>query len=49
MIAGYAAGVSKVNRDRLGNKMLAGGLADGLPMSELGKAARPRGQVGGER
>ena len=37
MIAGYAAGVSKVNRDRLGNKMLAGGLADGLPMSELSK------------
>jgi hypothetical protein len=37
MIAGYAAGLSKVNRDRLGNKMLAGGLADGLPMSELSK------------
>jgi hypothetical protein len=37
MISGYAAGVSRVHRDGLGNKMLTGGLADGLPMSELSK------------
>jgi len=37
MISGYAAGMSRVHSDQLGNKMLAGGLADGLPMSELSK------------
>ena len=37
MVAGYAQGLSKINRDRLGNKMLAGGIADGLPVSELVK------------
>jgi hypothetical protein len=37
MVAGYAKGLSKVNRDRLGNRILEGGLADGLPMTELGR------------
>jgi hypothetical protein len=37
MVAGYAEGLSKVNRDRLGNRFLVGGIADGLPMSELSK------------
>jgi hypothetical protein len=37
MVAGYAQGLSKVNRDRLGNLMLEGGVADGMPLAELGK------------
>ena len=37
MISGYAAGMSRVHSDRLGNMLLAGGLADGLPISELSK------------
>jgi hypothetical protein len=37
MVAGYAQGLSKVNPDRLGNLMLEGGLADGMPLSELGR------------
>jgi hypothetical protein len=37
MVAGYAEGLSKVNRDRLGNLMLEGGVADGMPLAELGK------------
>src|SRR5262245_52351941 len=37
MVAGYAQGLSKINRDRLGNLMLEGGVADGMPLSELGK------------
>jgi hypothetical protein len=37
MVAGYAQGLSKVNQDRLGNQILEGGLADGMPMSELGR------------
>jgi hypothetical protein len=37
MVAGYAKGLSKVNQDRLGNQILEGGLADGMPMSELGR------------
>jgi hypothetical protein len=37
MVAGYAQGVSRVDRDRLGNMMLKGGLADGMPVTELSK------------
>lgn len=37
MVAGYAAGLSRVNQDRLGNLILEGGLADGMPLSELGR------------
>jgi len=37
MVAGYAQGLSRVHPDRLGNLMLQGGLADGMPMSELGR------------
>lgn len=37
MVAGYAQGLSKVNQDRLGNQILEGGLADGMPMTELGR------------
>ena len=37
MVQGYAQGLSKVNRDRLGNLMLEGGVADGMPLTELGK------------
>lgn len=37
MVAGYAQGLSRVNRDRLGNLMLKGGVADGMPMLELGR------------
>ena len=42
MVAGYAQGLSRVNRDQLGNLLLRGGLADGMPMTELGRQlARP--------
>jgi hypothetical protein len=37
MVAGYAQGLSKVNVDRTGNAILEGGLADGMPLSELGR------------
>jgi hypothetical protein len=37
MVAGYAQGLSKVNEDRLGNEILEGGLADGMPVLELGR------------
>jgi hypothetical protein len=37
MVAGYAQGLSKVNEDRAGNAILEGGLADGMPLSELGR------------
>ena len=37
MVAGYAQGLSKVNQDRLGNQILEGGVADGMPMMELGR------------
>ncbi|HEX4825990.1 MAG TPA: hypothetical protein VFV19_16955 [Candidatus Polarisedimenticolaceae bacterium] len=37
MVAGYAQGLSRINRDRLGNLMLEGGVADGMPLAELGK------------
>jgi hypothetical protein len=37
MVAGYAQGLSRVHPDRLGNLMLQGGLADGMPITELGR------------
>lgn len=37
MVAGYAQGLSKVNQDSLGNQILEGGLADGMPLSDLGR------------
>lgn len=43
MVAGYAEGLSKVKHDQLGNLMLEGGLADGMPMSDL---ARQLGRSG---
>ena len=43
MVAGYAQGLSKVKRDELGNAILRGGIADGMPMSEL---ARQLGRAG---
>jgi hypothetical protein len=35
MVAGYAEGLSRVSRDQLGNQILQGGLADGMPLSDL--------------
>jgi len=43
MVAGYAAGLSTVKHDQLGNLRLEGGLADGMPMSDL---ARQLGRSG---
>lgn len=43
MVAGYAEGLSKVKYDKLGNLLLGGGLADGMPMSDL---ARQLGRAG---
>jgi hypothetical protein len=43
MVAGYAEGLSKVKHDQLGNLLLEGGLADGMPMSDL---ARQLGRSG---
>jgi hypothetical protein len=37
MVAGYAQGLSKINQDRLGNQVLEGGVADGMPLSDLGR------------
>jgi hypothetical protein len=37
MVAGYAEGLSKVHEDRAGNAILEGGLANGIPLSELSK------------
>jgi len=37
MVAGYAEGLSKVKRDQVGNLRLEGGLADGMPMSDLAR------------
>jgi len=37
MVAGYAEGVSKIHADRAGNDILEGGIADGMPVSELSK------------
>ncbi len=44
MVAGYAQGVSTVNQDRLGNLILEGGLADGMPLSELGRQLAAAGK-----
>jgi hypothetical protein len=44
MVAGYAQGLSRVHPDRLGNLMLQGGLADGMPMTELGRQLAPAGK-----
>jgi len=44
MVAGYAEGLSRVNHDQRGNLMLKGGLADGMPMSELGRQLAPSGK-----
>ena len=35
--AGYSQGVSRVRRDALGNLMLQGGIASGLPVSDLAR------------
>jgi predicted protein tyrosine phosphatase len=40
MVAGYAEGISRVRKDNLGHLMLQGGLADGLPVSELARQLR---------
>ena len=37
MVAGYAQGLSKVSQDRVGNQVLEGGLADGMPISDFGR------------
>ena len=44
MVAGYAEGLSRVNHDQRGNLMLKGGLADGMPMSELGRQLAQSGK-----
>ena len=40
MVAGYFQGLSRIDRDRLGNAFLRGGVADGLPMPELARQLR---------
>lgn len=40
MVAGYAEGISRVRKDNLGQLVLMGGLADGLPVSELARQLR---------
>jgi hypothetical protein len=40
MVAGYAEGISRVRKDDLGHLVLKGGLADGLPVSELARQLR---------
>jgi hypothetical protein len=37
MVAGYAEGLSRVRKDSVGQLVLEGGLADGLPVSELAR------------
>jgi hypothetical protein len=44
MVAGYFQGVSKISRDSAGNAILHGGVADGLPMSELARQLRQAGR-----
>ena len=44
MVAGYAQGVSRVNQDRLGNLILEGGVADGMPLAELGRQLAAAGK-----
>jgi hypothetical protein len=43
MVAGYAQGVSRVQKDALGNRFLRGGIAEGMTISDLGRAV---GRVG---
>jgi len=43
MVAGYQAGLSRVEKDVLGNRILRGGIAEGMPISAL---AREVGRVG---
>ena len=40
MVAGYFQGLSHVSRDKIGNAMLRGGVADGLPIPELARHLR---------
>ncbi len=47
-VAGYFQGLSEVVLDRLGNPILRGGVADGLPLSGLVRRLRP-GRPGGGR
>ena len=44
MVAGYFQGLARVERDTLGNAFLRGGVADGLPMSELARMLRQTGR-----
>lgn len=44
MVAGYFQGVSRIEHDGLGNAFLRGGVADGLPMSELARQLRQSGR-----
>jgi hypothetical protein len=44
MVAGYAQGLSRVKSDRLGNLILEGGLADGMPITELGRQLAQSGR-----
>jgi len=44
MVAGYFQGVSKIERDGLGNAFLRGGVADGLSMPELARQLRQTGR-----
>jgi len=44
MVAGYFQGVSRIRRDRAGNEMLQGGVADGLAMSELARQLHQAGR-----
>jgi len=43
-VAGYFQGVSRVRPDKAGNEMLQGGVADGLPMSELARQLHQSGR-----
>ncbi|HET9481969.1 MAG TPA: hypothetical protein VFP98_09465 [Candidatus Polarisedimenticolia bacterium] len=40
MVAGYFQGLSRIERDRLGNAMLRGGVADGRALSDLARELR---------
>jgi len=44
MIAGYFEGVSRVEKDAHGNRILRGGKAHGMPISELARAVARVGQ-----
>jgi len=44
MVAGYQQGLSRVEKDVLGNRILHGGKADGMPISELARAVGLIGQ-----